>query len=104
MLPLEYILILSAVLFFIGLAGVLIRRHVIIMLICIEMMLNAANINFIAFWRYNPNPELHLGPLFTLFSIAVGGAEAAVGLGLVIAVYRFYNTANADKFDMLKDS
>ncbi len=92
MIPLYYYLLLSAVLFFVGLLGVLTRRHAVIVLISIEIMLNAANLNFIAFWRYSPNPEQWLGPLFALFSIAIAGAEAAVGLALVIAVYRFYKS------------
>ena len=81
MIPLYYYLILSAMLFCIGLAGALTRRNAILVLVGIELMLNAANLNFIAFWRYNPDPEALTGIMFVIFSIAVAAAEAAVGLG-----------------------
>jgi len=103
MIGLEHFVILSALLFCIGLAGALMRRHVIIVLIGIEIMLNAANLNFIAFWRYGPNPEALSGPLFALFAIAVAAAEVAVGLALVIAVYRHYRSVDVDEMDALKD-
>ena len=103
MIGLEHFAILSALLFCIGLAGALMRRHVIIVLIGIEIMLNAANLNFIAFWRYGPNPEALSGPLFALFAIAVAAAEVAVGLALVIAVYRHYRSVDVDEMDALKD-
>jgi len=102
MTPLQGYLLLSALLFAIGLAGALTRRNAIIVLIGIELMLNAANLNFIAFWRYNPNPEASTGPLFVLFSLGVAASEAAVGLALVIAVYRHYRTTSVDKMDTLK--
>jgi NADH:ubiquinone oxidoreductase subunit K len=95
-------LVLAAILFFIGLLGAMTRRHAIIVLICIELMLNAANLNFIAFWRFSPHPELMLGPLFVLFSIAIAGAEASVGLALVIAIYRFYKSVDVEKMNALK--
>jgi NADH-quinone oxidoreductase subunit K len=65
-------------------------------------MLNAANLNFIAFWRYNPNPEASIGVVFVLFSLGVAAAEAAVGLALIIAVYRHYCTTSVDQVDSLK--
>jgi NADH-quinone oxidoreductase subunit K len=102
MTPLTGYLILSALLFAIGLAGALTRRNAIIVLIGIELMLNAANLNFIAFWRYGPNPELLTGVLFVLFSIGVAAAEAAVGLALIISIYRHYQTANVDQMDSMK--
>jgi NADH-quinone oxidoreductase subunit K len=102
MLPLYYYLILSALLFCIGLAGALTRRNAILVLVGIELMLNAANLNFIAFWRYNPNPDDLVGIMFVIFSIAVAAAEAAVGLALIIAIYRHYKTINLDKMDSLK--
>ena len=77
-----------ALLFAIGLAGALTRRNAILVLIGIELMLNAANLNLIAFWRYGPHPEALTGMMFAIFSIAVAAAEAAVGLGLVIAIHR----------------
>lgn len=102
MIPLYYYLILSALLFAVGLAGALTRRNAILVLVGIELMLNAANLNFIAFWRYSPNPEALTGIMFVIFSIAVAAAEAAVGLALIIAIYRHYKTTNLDKIDSLK--
>ncbi len=102
MIGLEHFAILAALLFCIGLVGVLTRRHAIIVLIGIEIMLNAANLNFIAFWRYGENTEALSGPLFALFAIAVAAAEVAVGLALVIAVYRHYRSVDVDKLNSLK--
>lgn len=102
MIGLEHFAILAALLFCIGLVGVLTRRHAIIVLIGIEIMLNAANLNFIAFWRYGENSEALSGPLFALFAIAVAAAEVAVGLALVIAVYRHYRSVDVDKLNSLK--
>jgi NADH-quinone oxidoreductase subunit K len=102
MIPLHYYLIFSALLFAIGLAGALTRRNAILVLIGIELMLNAANLNFIAFWRYSPDPEAITGIMFVIFSIAVAAAEAAVGLALIISIYRHYKTTNLDKMDSLK--
>src|SRR5689334_23772923 len=99
MTPLHEYLLISALLFCIGLAGALTRRNAIIVLVGIELMLNAANLNFIAFWRYGPNPQLLTGIIFVLFSIGVAAAEAAVGLALIIAIYRHYKTANVDQMD-----
>src|ERR1700753_3224799 len=99
MIPLHFYLLLSALLFSIGLAGALARRNAILVLVGIELMLNAANLNFIAFWRYNPNPDALIGIMFVIFSIAVAAAEAAVGLALIIAIYRYYKTTNVDKMD-----
>lgn len=94
---------LSAVLFGVGLAGVLTRRNLIMVLVSVEIMMNAANLNFIAFWRFGPHPELWQGPIFALFTIGIAGAEAAVGLALVIAVYRHYRTVDIERLDTLKD-
>jgi len=102
MTPLQSYLLLSALLFAIGLAGALTRRNAIMALIGIEMMLNAANLNFIAFWRYGPNPEALTGVMFVIFSIAIAAAEAAVGLALIIAIYRHYKTTNLDEMKGLK--
>jgi NADH-quinone oxidoreductase subunit K len=95
--PLYCYLLLSALLFAIGMAGALTRRNGIIVLIGIELMLNAANLNFIAFWRFGPHPEALTGVMFVIFSIAVAAAEAAVGLALVIAIYRHYASPNVDE-------
>ncbi len=100
--PLAHYLILAALLFGVGLAGALARRNVILVLIGLELMLNAANLNFIAFWRFGPHPESMTGLMFALFSIAVAAAEAAIGLALVIAIYRHRRTAQVDRFDSLK--
>ena len=102
MIPLYYYLLLSAVLFSVGLAGALTRRNAILVLIGIELMLNAANLNFIAFWRYSADPGAITGIMVVIFSIAIAAAEAAVGLAMVIAVYRHYKTVNLDKMDSLK--
>ena len=102
MTPLHYYLFLSALLFSIGLAGALTRRNAIMVLIGVELMLNAANLNFIAFWRFGPNPEALRGVMFVLFSIAIAAAEAAVGLALIISIYRHYKTTNLDQVDGMK--
>jgi NADH:ubiquinone oxidoreductase subunit K len=102
MTPLQGYLIISALLFAIGLAGAVTRRNAIVVLIGIELMLNAANLNFIAFWRFGPNPEALTGVVFVLFSIAVAAAEAAVGLALIISIYRHYKTSNVDQIESLK--
>jgi NADH-quinone oxidoreductase subunit K len=102
MIPLHAYLLLSALLFAIGLAGALTRRNGILVLVGIELMLNAANLNFIAFWRYGPNPQALTGIMFVIFSIGVAAAEAAVGLALIIAIYRHYKTANVDEVDSMK--
>jgi NADH-quinone oxidoreductase subunit K len=95
-------LLVAALLFSIGLAGALTRRNAILVLIGIELMLNAANLNFIAFWRFGPHPERLTGVLFALFSIGVAAAEAAVGLALIISIYRHYKTTDLDRIDALK--
>ena len=102
MTPLACYLLLSALLFAIGLAGALTRRNAIIVLIGIELMLNAANLNFIAFWRYGPHPQALTGVMFVIFSIAVATAEAAVGLALIISIYRHRQTTNLDQVDSMK--
>jgi NADH-quinone oxidoreductase subunit K len=102
MTPLHQYLLVSALLFCVGLAGALTRRNAILVLIGIELMLNAANLNFVAFWRYGANPEALTGMMFVIFSIAVAAAEAAVGLALIISIYRHYKTTNLDEVNDLK--
>lgn len=102
MSALQHYLILSAAIFAIGLAGALTRRNAIMVLIGIELMLNAANLNFIAFWRYNPTPEAMRGVMFVIFAIGVAAAEAAVGLALIIAIHRHFKTTQVDRIDSLK--
>ena len=95
-------LILAALVFTIGLFGVLTRRNAIGILLGIELMLNAANINFIAFWRFGPTPAAATGIVFVIFSIAVAAAEAAVGLALVIAIYRHQKNIRLQEATRLK--
>lgn len=101
-MTLQIFLSIAAALFCIGLLAALSRRHAIFILIGIEMMLAASGVNFIAFWRFAPPPQQPTGVLVAIFAIAIAAAEAAVGLALVIAVYRHYRTANVDKLDQLK--
>jgi NADH:ubiquinone oxidoreductase subunit K len=102
MTPLARYLFVSALLFSIGLAGALTRRNAILVLVGIELMLNAANLNFIAFWRYSPNPEALTGIMFAIFAIGIAAAEAAVGLALIISIYRHYKTTNLDQIDSMR--
>jgi NADH-quinone oxidoreductase subunit K len=99
---LQHFLLVSAALFSIGLLGALSRRHAIFILLGIEMMLAAASLNFIAFWRFNPHPHPPTGIVVAIFAIAIAAAEAAVGLALVISVYRHYQTTNVDELNQLK--
>ena len=92
----------AAALFAIGLLAALSRRHAIFILIVIEMMLAAANINFIAFWRFNAQAQPPTGVMITIFSIAIAAAEWTIGLAMVIAVYRHYRTTNVDQLNQLK--
>jgi NADH:ubiquinone oxidoreductase subunit K len=99
---LQLFLVVSAALFSIGLLAALSRRHAIFILIGIEIMLAAANLNFVAFWRFSPQPQPPIGVMVAIFSIAIAAAEAAVGLALVIAIYRHYRTTNVDQLDQLQ--
>ncbi len=92
--PLAGCLLVSSMLFAVGLAGALTRRNTILVLVGIELMLNAANLNFVAFWRFGPHPEALTGVIFVLFSIGIAAAEAAVGLALILAVYRHAKTTD----------
>ena len=102
-MTLIHFLTLSAVLFCIGLFGALSRRNAIVVLFSIEIMLNAANLNLIAFWRFSADPARLDGVVFTLFTIAVAAAEVAVGLALVIAVYRHFRSVDLEKMNTLKE-
>jgi NADH-quinone oxidoreductase subunit K len=101
-MPLANYLLVSALVFAIGLAIALTRRNAILVLIGIELMLNAANLNFIAFWRYGPHPETLTGMMFVIFSIGVAAAEAAVGLALIISIYKHFKTADLNQIDSLR--
>ncbi len=100
-MPLEALLTVAAGLFCIGLFGALSRRNIVGILMSVELMLNAVNINLIAFWRYL-EPANTSGPIFAIIAITVAAAEAAVGLAMVIAVYRTRLTINADEVDTLR--
>ena len=99
MVPLSYYLALSAVLFVIGVVGVLIRKNIIIILLSIELMLNAANINFVAFSHYLQDIT---GQVFVFFVMTVAAAEVAVGLAIVIALYRNRSTINVEDISLMK--
>jgi NADH-quinone oxidoreductase subunit K len=101
-MTLSILLVVSAALFCIGLLAALSRRHAIFILIGIELMLAAANLNFVAFWRFSLEPQQPVGVMVAIFSIAIAAAEAAVGLALIISVYRHYKTTNVDKLDQLR--
>lgn len=101
MIPLSWYLILSAGLFCIGLFGVLARRNAIAILMSIELILNSVNINLVAFWRYL-NPGLIAGQAFAIIVFAVAAAEAAVGLALIISIYRRKMTVIADDVNLMK--
>jgi NADH:ubiquinone oxidoreductase subunit K len=98
-------LVIGALLFIIGVAGVLTRRNIIVIFMSIELILNAANLNFIAFSRYLSamgSANAIAGQIFTVFVIVVAAAEAAIGLGIVIALYRNKETIWVDEIDLLK--
>ncbi len=101
MIPLSWYLLFAAALFSIGLFGVLARRNAIAILLGVELMLNAVNINLVAFWRYG-DLAMMAGQVFAIIVFAVAAAEVSVGLALVISVYRRRNTVIADDLDMLK--
>lgn len=100
--PLQLCLLISSGLFCVGLIGALARSNTILVLLGIELMLNAANLNFIAFWRFGPPGAAGTGVMFVLFAIAVAAAEAAVGLALVIAVYRHQKNIRLQEAAVLK--
>ena len=98
---LEHYLILSAILFSIGLYGALAKRNAVVILMSIEIMLNAVNIAMVAFSRYIV-PLLLTGQVFTIFIIVVAAAEVAVGLAIILAIYRSRETIDATKIDLMK--
>ena len=101
MIPLEYYLLLGLALFCVGAYGIITLRNGIRLLMCVELMLNGANVNLVAFSAYAPagSPQ---GQVFALFSIAVAAAEAAVGLAIMIAIYRGFRTVNVDEVNLLR--
>ena len=98
---LEHYLVVSAALFGIGLYGALSRRSAIIIMMCIEIMLNAANIALVGFSRY-VTPEALTGQAFAVFGIIVAAAEVTVGLAIIIALFRHYDHINVEKTNLLK--
>lgn len=100
-IALEHFLILSAILFSIGLYGVLAKRNAVAILMSIELMLNAVNIALVAFWRYVA-PTLLTGQVFVIFIMVVAAAEVAVGLAIIIAIYRSRETVDAEQIDLMK--
>lgn len=96
---LEHYLVLSAVLFSIGMAGVLLRRNLIVLLMSVELMLNAVNISFVAFSKYNNNIE---GQVMVFFVMTIAAAEAAVGLALAVSIFKRFKEVNIRFFEHLK--
>ena len=101
MIPLEWFLVLSAVIFCIGCYGVMARKNAVAILMSIELMLNAVSLNFIAFARYLPQTLLQ-GQVFAIFIITIAAAEAAVGLAIVLGLYRNFKTVNVDEINLMK--
>lgn len=100
MIPIEHYLILSAILLCIGLVAVITKKNAIVVLMGIELILNAANINLVAFSQYDGQ---HIqGQVFSLFVIAIAAAEAAVAMAIVFKVYNYYKTSNIDEVDDLR--
>ena len=99
--PLSYYLMLSAILFAVGLCGALTRKSAIIVLMAIEIMFNAGILNFIAFWHYKYFASV-TAQMFAIFAISIAAAESAIGLALVIAVYRHYKSVDVDEMASLK--
>ncbi len=102
MIPLSWYLILGAALFCIGIYGVFARRNAVAILMAVELMLNAVNINLVAFWRFL-TPEKSTGMAWAIFVLTVAAAEAAVGLALVISIYRSRDSIIAEDMDLLKN-
>jgi len=101
MIPLSWYLIIAALLFCLGLFGVISRRNAVAILMSVELMLNAVNINLVAFWRYLA-PEESTGLAWAIFVLTVAAAEAAVGLALIISIYRQRDSVVAEELDTLK--
>ncbi|MCH7496066.1 MAG: NADH-quinone oxidoreductase subunit NuoK [Candidatus Marinimicrobia bacterium] len=99
MIPLEYSLVLGALLFSIGVVGVLVRRNVIVVFMSIELMLNAVNLTLIAFSRYLNNVD---GQLIVFFVMTLAAAEVAVGLAIIVAVYRNKESININEMNLMK--
>lgn len=105
LVPLSWYLLVAAALFCLGLYGLMVRRNAVAMLMSVELMLNAVNINMVAFWRYSlPEfPNSATGLAWAIFILTVAAAEAAVGLALVISIYRNRDSVVAEELDTLKN-
>ncbi len=99
--PLASYLLVALILFCVGLFGAITKRNAVVVLLCIELMLNAVNINFVAFAKYGVLANL-TGQIFSLFSITLAAAEAALGVAILISLYRNRSTVNVDEMDLLK--
>jgi NADH:ubiquinone oxidoreductase subunit K len=101
MIPLHHYLIVGAILFSLGVFGALTRRNAIAILMAVELMLNGVNLTFVALARYMPQTQLQ-GQVFAVFVITVAAAEAAVGLAIVLGLYRNFKTVNVDEINLMK--
>ena len=99
MIPLTYYLILSAIVFTIGLYGIMTQRNGVRLLMCVELMLNSANINLVAFSSYNDDMS---GQVFVLFSIALAAAEAVIGFAILLSIFRMRDMINIDDINILR--
>lgn len=100
MIALSHFLVVAALLFCVGLVLIIVKRNIVVVLMGIELMLNAANLNLVAFSRNDPN--MLQGQVFALFVLVVAAAEAAVGLAILLRVYQHFQTANLDEIESLK--
>ncbi len=103
--PLIHYLILSGILFSVGLLGVLVRRNIVVVFMCLELMLTAANVSLVAFSRAQGTEGVPVydAQVLSLFIITIAAAEVAIGLALIVAMYRAYKSVDSNKLDMLKD-
>lgn len=103
MIPVAWYLVLSAVLFVIGMAGVLMRRNVLVIFMCVELMMNAVSISLVAFARSFGGGVRFSGDAFVIFVVTVAAAEAAVGLAIIVSMSRQNESIDADQLDLLKE-
>ena len=99
MVPTSYYMVLSGILFTIGVIGVLVKRNPIVIFMCVELMLNAANLSFVALGRHFGQVN---GQMYDIFALAVAAAEVSVGLGIIVAIYRAKETINIDEVNLMK--
>lgn len=99
-IPLNFYLVLSAFIFCVGILIVLVKKNAVFVLLGIELILNAANLNLVAFSKYDPSMS---GQVFAVFSVVLAAAEVAIALAILLNVFKQYHTTNLDKLDQLKD-